>query len=51
MERIRALVIDDEQIVLDSISMRWIENQIGPLSQNQKQWLEARLEAEIWKFN
>ncbi|MBC2715884.1 MAG: response regulator [Desulfobacteraceae bacterium] len=37
-----------EKLAIITGDIRWIEEQIGPLSQNQKKWLEARLGAEIW---
>jgi DNA-binding NtrC family response regulator len=37
-----------EKLAIITGDIRWVEEQIGPLSQNQKTWLEARLGAEIW---
>jgi DNA-binding NtrC family response regulator len=37
-----------EKLAILTGDIRWIEEQIGPLAQNQKKWLEARLEAEVW---
>lgn len=37
-----------EKLAIITGDIRWIEEQMGPLSQNQKKWLEARLAAEVW---
>ncbi len=37
-----------EKLAIITGDIRWIEQQIGPLTAKQKQWLEARLSAEIW---
>jgi len=37
-----------EMLAIITGDIRWIEGEIGPLTQNQKKWLEARLGAEIW---
>ena len=48
MNTTRTLVIDDEQIVLDSVTRILTEEQIGPLSREQRRWLDLRRSAEIW---
>ncbi len=37
-----------EKLAIITGDVRWIEEQIGPLTSDQKSWLEARLSAEIW---
>ncbi|MFZ5563227.1 MAG: sigma-54-dependent transcriptional regulator [Thermodesulfobacteriota bacterium] len=37
-----------EKLAVITGDIHWIEEQIGPLTDNQKKWLEARLAAEIW---
>lgn len=37
-----------EMLAIITGDIKWIEEQIGPLAQHQKSWLEARLSAEIW---
>jgi len=37
-----------EKLAILTGDVRWIEDQIGKLTANQKVWLEARLSAEIW---
>jgi DNA-binding NtrC family response regulator len=37
-----------EKLAIITGDIQWIDQQIGPLSVKQKQWLEARLGAEIW---
>lgn len=37
-----------EKLAISTGDIRWIEEQIGPLTRNQKKWLEARLGAEVW---
>ncbi|ABW66696.1 response regulator [Desulfosudis oleivorans] len=37
-----------EMLAVITGDIHWIEEQIGPLTDNQKKWLEARLAAEIW---
>jgi DNA-binding NtrC family response regulator len=37
-----------EMLAIITGDIRWIEGEIGPLTQLQKNWLEARLGAEIW---
>lgn len=37
-----------EKLAILTGDIEWIEEQVGPLTQNQKLWLEQRLSAEIW---
>lgn len=37
-----------EKLAFITGDIAWIEEQIGPLTEKQKRWLEHRLEAEIW---
>ena len=37
-----------EKLAIITGDVVWIEEQIGPLSKQQKRWLEKRLGAEIW---
>lgn len=37
-----------EKLAVITGDIRWIEAEIGPLTPNQREWLEARLEAEVW---
>jgi DNA-binding NtrC family response regulator len=37
-----------EKLAILTGDIEWIEGQIGPLTGNQKRWLEQRLSAEIW---
>jgi len=37
-----------ERLAIITGDVQWIESQIGPLSRDQKEWLEARLASEIW---
>ena len=37
-----------ERLAIITGDIEWIDQQIGPLTAKQKQWLEARLSAEIW---
>jgi DNA-binding NtrC family response regulator len=37
-----------EKLAILTGDIEWIEEQIGPLTGNQKRWLEQRLSAEIW---
>ena len=37
-----------EKLALITCDIDWIESQIGPLQENQKQWLKHRISAEIW---
>lgn len=37
-----------EKLAFITGDIAWIEEHIGPLTPNQKRWLEHRLEAEIW---
>ena len=37
-----------EKLAIITGDIQWIDQQIGPLTAKQKQWLEARLSAEIW---
>jgi DNA-binding NtrC family response regulator len=37
-----------EKLAILTGDIEWIEKQIGPLTQNQKRWLDQRLSAEIW---
>jgi DNA-binding NtrC family response regulator len=37
-----------EMLAIITGDIHWIEEQIGPLTATQKEWLEARLSAEIW---
>ena len=37
-----------EKLAVITGDIRWIEDQIGPLSNDQRKWLEARLGAEVW---
>jgi len=37
-----------EKLAVITGDIHWIEDEIGPLTQKQRQWLEARLEAEVW---
>ncbi len=37
-----------EKLAVITGDIRWIEAQMGPLSSAQRQWLEARLGAEVW---
>jgi DNA-binding NtrC family response regulator len=37
-----------EKLAVITGDVGWIEAQIGPLSSKQRQWLEARLGAEVW---
>jgi DNA-binding NtrC family response regulator len=37
-----------EKLAILTGDIHWIENQIGPLTPEQKRWLESRLSAEIW---
>ena len=37
-----------EKLAFITGDIAWIEDQIGPLTEKQKRWLEHRLEAEIW---
>ncbi|MFA5904817.1 MAG: response regulator [Desulfobacula sp.] len=37
-----------EKLAIITGDIQWIDKQIGPLTAGQKQWLEARLSAEIW---
>jgi DNA-binding NtrC family response regulator len=37
-----------EKLAILTGDIEWIEEQIGPLSENRKRWLEQRLSAEIW---
>ena len=37
-----------EKLALLTGDVEWIEKHIGPLTPNQKRWLEQRLSAEIW---
>lgn len=46
----KALIIDDEQIVLDSVKKilaEGIEGCTGPLTLNQRSWLEQPLSGEF----
>jgi DNA-binding NtrC family response regulator len=37
-----------EKLAIITGDIRWIQDEIGPLTPHQKKWLEARLEAEVW---
>jgi response regulator RpfG family c-di-GMP phosphodiesterase len=37
-----------EKLAILTGDLHWIEGQMGPLTPHQRQWLEARLSAEIW---
>ena len=37
-----------ERLAILTGDIDWIESQIGPLTPNQRRWLEKRLSAEIW---
>jgi DNA-binding NtrC family response regulator len=37
-----------EKLAVLTGDIQWIEKHIGPLTPNQKRWLEQRLSAEIW---
>jgi DNA-binding NtrC family response regulator len=37
-----------EKLAILTGDIQWIESQIGPLTAEQKRWLESRLSAEIW---
>jgi DNA-binding NtrC family response regulator len=37
-----------EKLAILTGDIEWIEGQIGPLTADQKRWLEQRLSAEIW---
>jgi hypothetical protein len=37
-----------EMLAIITGDIQWIEEQIGPLTLHQKDWLEARLGSEIW---
>lgn len=37
-----------EKLAVITGDIHWIEAQVGSLAQNQRQWLEARLGAEVW---
>lgn len=37
-----------EKLAVITGDIGWIEAQMGPLPEEQKQWLEARLSAEVW---
>lgn len=37
-----------EKLAVITGDIHWIEDEIGPLTPNQRQWLEGRLEAEVW---
>ncbi|RJP92471.1 MAG: response regulator [Desulfobacteraceae bacterium] len=37
-----------EKLAVITGDIHWIEEELGPLTPNQRQWLEARLEAEVW---
>ncbi len=37
-----------EKLAIITGDIAWIESQMGPLTHDQKIWLEARLSAEIW---
>lgn len=37
-----------EKLAVITGDLLWIEKQVGPLSPDQRQWLEARLGAEVW---
>jgi len=37
-----------EKLAIITGDIHWIEDEIGPLTEHQKKWLEARLGAEIW---
>ncbi|MCK5837384.1 MAG: response regulator [Desulfobacula sp.] len=37
-----------EKLAIITGDIQWIDQQIGPLTSKQKQWLEGRLSAEIW---
>jgi len=37
-----------EKLAIITGDIQWIDEQIGPLTARQKQWLEGRLSAEIW---
>jgi len=37
-----------EKLAIITGDIHWIEDEIGPLAEHQRAWLEARLEAEVW---
>jgi len=37
-----------EKLAVITGDIHWIQDEIGPLTPNQRQWLEARLAAEVW---
>lgn len=37
-----------EKLAVITGDVHWIQDEIGPLTPHQKEWLEARLEAEVW---
>ncbi|MDO9262998.1 MAG: response regulator [Desulfosalsimonadaceae bacterium] len=37
-----------EKLAIITGDVHWIQDEIGPLTPHQREWLEARLEAEVW---